>query len=371
MKGQWIGKYEGTSSGSITLELDEKSNNFVGWAYLYDSTAGHPCSAVRIETTTKLNKQKITVNDVRPLNPFNGYFLDSKEFINAFPNFKFPNSAEVHVNLSGNELEVSWKATNSTEGKAILHRSKASEPSELQAKKLSTWDEFKNEVQSLPLRDHIFRGQEKASEWRLRTAFHRKERADLRAFVEKDVRELHASTINLTSYKFALENPVDLAAFYALLQHHGYPTPLQDWTYSPYIAAYFAYAGVSKNKEKQNGDCRIFTFASRQFNSEIQQKNAITGILPHFSLLEPLAIENQRMFNQQGFFAVTNVDDIESHLKSLEGMKGATYLRAFDLPTNLRAEVIEDLERMGITASSLFPGIDGVCKYQRERLFDI
>ena len=370
MKGQWIGKYEGTNSGNITLELDERPNNFVGWAYLYDSATGYPSSAARIETIDKSDHQSFNVK-IKPLNPFNGNLLEWRDVSSSFPGFNFPNSADVSFKFSENTLDLEWNTDICTSGKAALSKSKASSPSELIAKKLSTWDEFKKEVQNLPLRDHIFRGQKKSSEWRLRTAFHRSGRADLRAFIENDIRELHASTINLTSYKFALENPLDLASFYALLQHHGYPTPLQDWTYSPYIAAYFAYAGISKNIEKQTGHCRIFTFASRQFNGEIQRKNVIAGIPPHFSLLEPLAIENQRMFNQQGFFAVTNVDDVESHIKHLEELGKNTYLRAFDLPTNLRAEIMQDLERMGITAATMFPGIDGVCKYQRERLFDI
>jgi FRG domain len=368
MKGQWIGTYAGYNSGNITIELDEKLTNFVGWAYLYDNASGYPCSAARIETVNKSDQQAFKVKVV-PLHPNNGNLLDQNEFNQRYPGFDFPVSADVSFKYTENQLDIEWKTNIGSFGKATLPKSKGDHSSELLAKKISTWNEFKTEVSNMPMRDHIFRGQGRSSEWRLRTSFHRSGRADLRAYAERDIRELHASTINITKHRFALENPLDLAAFYALLQHHGYPTPLQDWTFSPYIAAYFAFADLSKDREKQSGDCRIFTLSSRQFNKEILPRNGIEGIEPHFSLIEPLAIENQRMSNQQGFFALTNVDDIESYLGILEEKKQTTYLRAFDLPKNLRAEVMADLERMGITAASLFPGIDGVCRFQKERLF--
>ena len=53
MKGQWIGNYNGTNQGQIIIELDEQPNNYVGWAYLFDSTPGHPPSSAQVITHSK------------------------------------------------------------------------------------------------------------------------------------------------------------------------------------------------------------------------------------------------------------------------------------------------------------------------------
>lgn len=89
-----------------------------------------------------------------------------------------------------------------------------------------------------------------------------------------------------------------------------------------------------------------------------------------FHIGEFLAIENERMIPQQAASTVTNVDDIESYIKSKDpGDK--KYLRAIDLPVRERAQVFRELNYMGITAGSLFPGLDGACEELKERFFEI
>ena len=46
------------------------------------------------------------------------------------------------------------------------------------------------------------------------------------------------------------------------------------------------------------------------------------------------------------------------------------YLKVIDLPALGRAEAVKELRMIGITAGSLFPGLDGACKQLREQMFD-
>jgi hypothetical protein len=81
--------------------------------------------------------------------------------------------------------------------------------------------------------------------------------------------------------------------------------------------------------------------------------------MPHLSLVYPLALGNPRLLPQQGLISVTNVDDIESYLAMQERGSQSTFLEAIDIPITERKEALKQLEFMGVTAGSLFPGLDG------------
>lgn len=75
------------------------------------------------------------------------------------------------------------------------------------------------------------------------------------------------------------------------------------------------------------------------------------------------------MIPQQAASTVTNIDDIEEYIAAKGKATHKAYLSAIDLPASERRKVITELGYMGITAGSLFPGLDGMCEELKERNF--
>ena len=87
------------------------------------------------------------------------------------------------------------------------------------------------------------------------------------------------------------------------------------------------------------------------------------------SVLDAVAFDNSRVIPQQGISTISNVDDLETYIQEVESAQSYGYLSAIDLPVAKRDQVMQELALMGITAASLFPGLDGACEALRERNF--
>jgi hypothetical protein len=374
MKGQWIGIYSGSNQGLILVNVDEYSSYFEGVAYVNDKDGNLPSLAAWFRTPDKNKDFKFRTSFIAPVNPMTG-ITDTWENVRSHysKDLAIPEYAEVIGTWSDSVLKMSWTTSIGTHGTCELPCSKAGLASELvPLPEVSNWASFKQYVSQLEGRRHLFRGQNKP--WRLRTSFHRSSRADLNRFLNEDVQVLHKHLSARTRHVFNLEIPNENGAFFNLVQHHGYPTPLLDWTYSPYVAAFFAYRGISKQDAvtaKSTDKVRIHVFDQAHWRTDWTQMQNLLLAGPHLSISEFLAIENERMIPQQAASTVTNIDDIESYIRAKEERNGKTYIWTIDLPWSERQTVIQELSFMGITAGSLFPGLDGACEELKERNFEI
>ncbi|GAB2879192.1 hypothetical protein GCM10027277_55560 [Pseudoduganella ginsengisoli] len=65
---------------------------------------------------------------------------------------------------------------------------------------------------------------------------------------------------------------------------------------------------------------------------------------------------------------LTNIVDLEAFLCEAEKVTKIELLTAVDIPISSAVEALEDLYFMGLSAASMFPGLDGVCTMMKHEM---
>ena len=243
LRGQWTGPFAGTTSGEAIVEFDEVDGQLIGNATVYPFDPGLPATFVWLvipTNTLSLDKRFPTF----AIDWETGDPVEWPRVARHYPGLVMSNYADTKWRLSKEKLYVSWITDIGNFGLAVLMQGSPNAPSTREPLKITGWPDFKEYAAIIEPHRYIFRGHSD-NKWRLRTYFHRTGRANLRRFINDDIQILHRNLSGLTNHFFNLANPIENGAFYALAQHHGYPTPLLDWTQSPFVAVYFAYRALS------------------------------------------------------------------------------------------------------------------------------
>lgn len=237
-----------------------------------------------------------------------------------------------------------------------------------------SWDEYKQLVSRDLLQNGVFvyRGQRDSS-WSLRTTLHRtaivRSITEHKQYADIVIPRVHEAIEAWAGKSWNLADPLGLAEFLAFLQHNGFPTPLLDWTYSPYIAAYFAFESLN-HFAPQSKYVSIYSFNAHAWSSAYKQNYDFADFTPHVSVLKPRMVGNHKLALQQGCFTWANVFDIEEHIRRHE-TDGRNFLVKYNLFATERPRAMTELSLMGISAVQLMPSVESVCKKALEDLIDL
>jgi len=173
----------------------------------------------------------------------------------------------------------------------------------------------------------------------------------------------------------------DFMEWLAIMQHHGAPTRLLDWSHSIFIAAFFALDQAEKGKEAAiwalNWDQLSKTLTPDidalidKYDRNVQKRATFENAFqkPSENLIikvNPFRL-NERLVIQQGTFLVpTNVAaTFEANLAAAlkkPGQEDTLVKLRIASDTSTQAGILTDLFRMNLTPATLYPGLDGFAR---------
>jgi hypothetical protein len=189
---------------------------------------------------------------------------------------------------------------------------------------------------------------------------------------------------NFRKYASASDLPGDSAWHWlALAQHHGLPTRLQDWTFSPFVAMHFAtddpgtsdrdgavwaidhtetnrYLPARLKQILDEHEADVFT--AEMLSSAactLEEFDALGG--PFLLFFEPPSLD-ARIVNQYALFVLI----ARATLSPGEWLAAhPEAARKIVIPAALKLQVRDMLDQANITERVLFPGLDGLARWLR------
>lgn len=159
----------------------------------------------------------------------------------------------------------------------------------------------------------------------------------------------------------------------ALMQHHGAPTRMLDFTKSPFVAAFFALYRTTRRSAVFALDTPTLWRAAPANDASLRRELIDPRDKGNFERYfasndkdliwvgEPEEMD-RRLVAQSGTFVVPGVLDkpLEDIIQCYEN--GRPLIKKIILPPSIREEAMLSLYRMNITHATLFPDLDGLAR---------
>ncbi len=235
-------------------------------------------------------------------------------------------------------------------------------------------------------RDTLFRGHQSAS-WSLATTLEHRISADVAMVhyfnvIAKAYPEIDGLGSSLLAYDQLLsfdnqppnfdDHGVDLflkglpnQAFLVFLRQHGFPSPLLDWTRSPYIAAFFAFQHAAKSDIQRSA---VYALVDNRSTYHVEHQSDPGNIA--IGWIDKSVRTHKRHFLQQGdytycytlsrrgLFPTWNFVPHEEYF--LSGTDVLYDLYKISIPNSERLKILRRLDQLNLNPFSLFGTVDSL-----------
>ncbi|MGB7097477.1 MAG: FRG domain-containing protein [Xanthobacteraceae bacterium] len=256
--------------------------------------------------------------------------------------------------------------------------------------RVKCWEDFEEEVAKLeqpgrPRWDELwFRGQGNAS-WGLQTTLERRVgvgrsvgdyfrlinriKPAIETFTGAAFETPDRSSIDqsIRSYDLFHQFIFSSATYLAHLRHNGFPSPLLDWSGSPYVAAYFAFS------RSVGTDIAIYVFRERPHNMKLGGSDT-----PSIFSLGPIIKTHKRHFRQQSRYTICAQFEEQKEWMFVPHDSGfgtrdreQDFLWKFVMPASERRKVLRHFDKFNLNEFTLFDTEEGLMEMLAMREFDL